>query len=156
MDTAEPHKTPITDETLRQFGGYNLKRAYLLIRQDMMRALEPTGLRIMTFSSLSIISENPNLTQSQLAKALNIERSGVVVLVDELENADLISRNRVKGDRRSYALQCTPKGEGKLAKAQDLVAEHENKMFADLTSQERDTLRDLLARVDKRQSKTED
>jgi DNA-binding MarR family transcriptional regulator len=148
MERTRKNTTEITDISLRQFGGYNLKRVYLLVRQDMMRALDPIGLRIMTFSALSVVAENPDLTQSQLAKALNIERSGVVVLVDELEKADLISRNRVEGDRRSYALHCTPHGKTLLEKAQSLVSQHEDSIFADLTLGERDTLRGLLGRID--------
>lgn len=141
-------QTIMTDNNLRKFAGYNLKRVYLLVRADMMKAIEPLGLRTMTFSALSVVAENPNLTQSQLAQTLKIERSGVVVLVDELEKADLISRNRVEGDRRSYALHTTPAGKALLKKAEDLVQAHEDKIFCDLTNEERDTLRGLLDRID--------
>lgn len=136
-----------SDEELRTLVGYILKRVHLLVRDDLMKTLEPLGLRTMTFSALSVIAENPNLTQSQLAQTLRIERSGVVVLVDELEKKDLISRNRVEGDRRSYALHTTPEGEALLHKTIRLVHAHENRMFSDLSMDERDTLRGLLDRI---------
>lgn len=144
----------LKDNHLRSFAGYNLKRVYLLVRADMMKAIEPLGLRTMTFSALSVVAENPNLTQSQLAQTLKIERSGVVVLVDELEKADLISRNRVDGNRRSYALHTTPAGEVLLKKATRLVQAHEDKMFSDLSIEERATLRGLLDRIDTTNTET--
>ncbi|SEK18746.1 MarR family winged helix-turn-helix transcriptional regulator [Pacificibacter marinus] len=144
----------MTDLNLRQFAGYNLKRVYLLVHADLMKSLEPLGLRTMTFSALNVVAENPNLTQSQLAQTLKIERSGVVVLVDELENTDLISRNRVEGDRRSYALHTTPEGAALLAKANQVVHAHEDKIFSDLSQNERDTLRGLLGRIDTPKTQT--
>lgn len=138
----------LSDHNLRKYAGYNLKRVYLLVRADMMKTIEPLGLRTMTFSALSVVAENPNLTQSQLALTLNIERSGVVVLVDELEKADLISRNRVEGDRRSYALHTTPAGDVLLEQAAQRVEAHEDKIFSDLSTQERKVLRGLLDRID--------
>ena len=72
----------VSDQGLRQFVGYSMKRAFLDIRDDLIVTLAPLGLRVMTFSALSIVVENPDLSQSQLAQSLRIERSGVVVLVD--------------------------------------------------------------------------
>jgi DNA-binding MarR family transcriptional regulator len=143
-----PKSKTMTDQNLRQFAGYNLKRVYLLVHADLMQALAPLGLRTMTFSALNVVAENPNLTQSQLAQTLKIERSGVVVLVDELENSKLIARNRIDGDRRSYALHTTPKGVDLLAKSIRVVQAHEDKIFSDFSLKERETLRGLLNRVD--------
>ena len=107
--SARDHTTPL-DASLRVFAGYNLKRAYLLLREAVLEALTPYGLRPPSFSTLVIIGDNPDLSQSRLAEALNIKRSGMVLIVDELEHAGLITRNPVHGDRRSYALRATLKG----------------------------------------------
>lgn len=132
---------------LRQFAGYEMKMAYLLIQEDMTRILKPTGLRIVTFSALGIVVENPDISQTQLAQALQIERSGVVVIVDELENADLISRNKVEGDRRSYALRATLKGRNLWSRTEKLVHEHEDGILSGLSPAERETLKSLLGRI---------
>lgn len=135
------------DEVLRQFYGYSMKQRYLLIRDDMIQTIEPLGLRVATFSALAIINAHPDITQTQLAQALRIERSGVVVLVDELENADLIGRNRVPGDRRSYALRATLAGQKLWKKAVAAVHAHEQAMLSALTEDEQKTLKDLLRRI---------
>ena len=137
----------LAQANLRQFVGYEMKLAYLLIHADMMRILKPTGLRIVTFSALGIVVENPDISQTQLAQALQIERSGVVVIVDELENADLISRNKVEGDRRSYALRATLKGRNLWSRTEKLVHDHEDGILSALNTSERETLKTLLGRI---------
>nr|WP_319249837.1 MarR family transcriptional regulator [uncultured Celeribacter sp.] len=137
----------VTDNNLRQFVGYNMKRAFLAVREDLSATLEPLGLRMTSFSALAIIEENPDISQSRLAEALHIERSGVVVLVDELESAELIERGRVEGDRRQYALRVTPEGSAKWRAAEVAVQGHETALFEKLSEAERETLRALLGRV---------
>ncbi|SLN26006.1 Transcriptional regulator SlyA [Aquimixticola soesokkakensis] len=134
----------ISDTVLRQFVGYNMKRAYINVSADMSATLEPFGLKIMTFSALAIVLENPDLTQTQLGGALGIERSGVVVLVDELEEADLIARNRVAGNRRSYALRATVKGQALWKKVEARVRLHEARLLANLTDDDKESLRAML------------
>lgn len=41
--------TEITDQNLRQFVGYTMKRAFLMVREDLARVLEPLGLRMTSF-----------------------------------------------------------------------------------------------------------
>ena len=134
----------ISDENLRQFIGYNMKRAFLLVREDMARAIEPLGLRMMTFSALAIVVENPDISQTQLSQALSLDRSGMVVLVDDLENADLITRNRVPGNRRAYALRTTLKGQRVWKKADAAVRDHEARLFSNLNAEDLDRLRMTL------------
>ncbi|MCA8881401.1 MAG: MarR family transcriptional regulator [Rhodobacteraceae bacterium] len=137
-----------TDHKLRQFAGYTMKRAFLALRADVTATLAPFELRTATFSALGIIIENPDLTQSQLAQALGVERSGIVVLVDELENRDLISRNKVKGDRRSYALRVTLAGRRLWQKAEAAMQRHEDRICSGLSAAEREALNDMLRRVE--------
>ncbi|GAA0310127.1 MarR family winged helix-turn-helix transcriptional regulator [Rhodovulum strictum] len=146
--TAPPAPAGLSDANLRQFIGYNMKRAYLTIDADIRPTIEALGLRPATFSALAVIIENPDITQTILGQALHIERSGVVLIVDELEGADLISRNKVEGDRRSYALRATLAGQRMWATACKRVQEHDNRVLARLSPEERTLLKDLLNRVE--------
>lgn len=138
----------LSDTNLRQFIGYNMKRAYLVIDADLRPTIEALGLRPATFSALAIIIDNPDITQTMLGQALHIERSGVVLIVDELEGADLISRNKVEGDRRSYALRATLAGRKLWAAALKRVQDHDNRVLARLSAEERTLLKDLLNRIE--------
>lgn len=130
-DTAKGHA--VTDVTLRQFTGYSMKRAFNAIQADVSRTLEPFGLRMITFSALAMIGDNAGLSQSQLAAGLSIERPNLVVIIDELEGRDLITRDRVPTDRRTYALQLTPEGATMLAQSTEALKEHEARIMADIS-----------------------
>jgi DNA-binding MarR family transcriptional regulator len=132
---------------LGSFIGYGLKRAYLNFQSDFIDSVAHLGLRPGQFAALSIIIDNPDISQSRLARALEIERSGVVLIVDDLEGRDLISRNKVPGDRRSYALRATSQGEALRDEAVVVIGRHEDRLLANLSATERKTLQGLLARL---------
>ena len=127
--------------------GYNMKRAYMRIYADFTDTLSALDLRQRTFSVLSLVVENSDISQSDVARTLGIERSGTVVIVDELEGRDLIRRAKVPGDRRAYALNATEAGNALYALALNRIEQHENNMLDALTLAERETLRDLLRRI---------
>jgi DNA-binding MarR family transcriptional regulator len=129
--------------------GYNLKRAYIVVQTDFKAALGEDGLSARVFSALSFVVNKPNITQSELARRLGIERSGLVAIVDELEELGYLKRAPVPGDRRVQALVPTPAGETAFAAAMRTVAEHENQLFRDITSSERAQLLALLGKIRK-------
>ncbi|MGH1424528.1 MAG: MarR family winged helix-turn-helix transcriptional regulator [Pseudooceanicola sp.] len=138
----------LPDRRLRGLAGYSLKRAYHRLQSDAARVLDGLGLRITTYSALSVICDTPGLRQSQLADALSMERSNTVVLVDTLEQAELIERRRVPQDRRSYALTATAAGRRLCDAATDALHRHEDRLLSDFDAAEHDTLMRLLRKID--------
>ncbi len=143
--TNRPH---ISDATLRGLVGYNMKRAFMVIGADLARTLEPFELRMLTFTALTLVADNPGLSQSQLAEAMQVERPNLVVIVDELETRGLITRDRVPTDRRTYALRITTEGARLLAGATRAVAEHENQIMGGLSDAEEAALIATLNRIE--------
>jgi DNA-binding MarR family transcriptional regulator len=144
--TAQPER--ISDATLRGLVGYSMKRAFMVIRADLARTLEPFELRMMTFTALTLVADNPGLSQSQLAQAMAVERPNLVVIVDELETRGLITRDRVPTDRRTYALNITPEGSTLLARATEAVHAHENAIMGGLSGDEEAALIATLKRIE--------
>ncbi len=132
----QTEKADVSAETdvgvLSSFIGYAMKRAYMTIHGDFLASFEHLGLRSGTFSALSIIVDNPDISQSQLARALAIERSGVVLIVDHLEGRELIGRHRVPGDRRAYALRATLAGCCLRDEAVEAIRKHEARVLSSL------------------------
>lgn len=136
-DASKTSKRPqISDATLRGLVGYNMKRAFNVISADLARTLEPFELRMLTFTALTLVSDNPGLSQSQLAQAMQVERPNLVVIVDELETRGLITRDRVPTDRRAYALHITAEGRQLLGDATRAVRAHESQVMGGLTAAE--------------------
>lgn len=143
-----PEAPDLGDRRLRAFMGYSLKRAYHCFQSDAMRVLDGFGLRLSTYSALSVICDNADLRQSQLAQILGIERSNTVVVIDALENAGLIERHKVPKDRRSYALRATAAGRELWERATRALDVHEDRIMAGITDEERAVLTRLLRRME--------
>ncbi|MHA6264236.1 MarR family winged helix-turn-helix transcriptional regulator [Arenibacterium sp. CAU 1754] len=136
QSTTTDHVDHVSDDTLRNLLGYNTKRAFNVIHGDLADTLKPFDLRMITFTALVLIVDNPGLRQSQLADALAIERPNLVVIIDELERRDLIVRDRVPTDRRAYALKATLLGRQLYEKVTQAVQAHEAALLGQLSAEE--------------------
>ncbi len=136
------------DSILRAFMGYDMKRAFTAIQTDVNAVLAPLGLRMLTFSTLAVIRDNPGLRQTQLAEILLIERPNLVLILDELEGADLVTRTRARDDRRAYELKVTLLGRRLCDRAVIAVAEHDTRMAQGLSEEERAALHRTLRRIE--------
>jgi DNA-binding MarR family transcriptional regulator len=110
-------------------------------------ALEPTGIEPRHFGLLCTLRSSGPQSQGWLGERLGIDRTTMVQLVDELERRGLVERKRNPHDRRSYQVTLTAEGEQTWARAKELAEGSEDEVLASLDEEERDTLRDLLARV---------
>lgn len=124
----------VSDENLRVLVGYNMKRAFNAVQADLLEALRPFDLRMITYSALVLIVDNPGLRQSHLSEALAVERPNLVVIIDELERRELITRERLVSDRRAYGLQATLTGRKLYEASVRAVTAHEAKIFGDFDS----------------------
>ena len=147
--TARPDLTALTEDDLdlEGFIGYNLKRAYIAVEADFRAAMEGDGLSPRVFAALSIVVQLPNITQSELARMLGVERSGLVAIVDELEASGYLSRALVPGDRRVQALIPTAAGRAAYEAALRRVKAHEDRFFGAFTDEERQDLLALLRKA---------
>ncbi|GAB4262714.1 MAG: MarR family winged helix-turn-helix transcriptional regulator [Pararhodobacter sp.] len=136
------------DRTLRGFVGYDMKRAFAAIQSDVNATLAPFGLRMVTFSVLVIIRDNPGLKQTQLAEILMIERPNLVVILDELEKAGFVTRRRAPDDRRAYELTVTIKGRRQCDRAVEAVAQHDARMVEGMDEAALDALHAGLRRIE--------
>lgn len=133
-----------SDGQLSSFIGYSLKRALSIVQADLAQVLAAFDLRAVSFSALTIIAEQPGLTQTQLAEALWIEKSNLVFILDELMARGLILRAPVAHDRRRHALMPTVAGQDLARDLRARVIAHENRLFAGLSAAEQAELQRLL------------
>ena len=136
------------DASLREFAGYTMKRAFHVIQSDVNRVLEPLGLRMVSFSALVVIADNPGLRQSELAETLMIERPNLVLVLDTLERMGLITRNVAPEDRRALAIEPTAEGRRLCEAAKEEVRRHDRRMTQGLDECERADLIAALRRIE--------
>lgn len=142
---AEAHPAPLDDESdIERLLGYNLKRAYMIVRDDFRKQVEQSVLSPRAFSVLTLIAESSGQTQSEVARQLGIERSGLVAIIDDLEARGLAERRAVPGDRRAQALMATKAGHDFHAQILARVHAHERALLAALDPAEQAQLLTLL------------
>lgn len=144
----EPGDTTMArDAGLRRYLGYYMKRGMNVVQADLNATLKPLGLRMITFSTLVVASDNPGLRQAQLANFLSIERPNLVAIIEELVQRGLLTRERVKTDRRAYAIALTPEGRTLLDKAKKAIEAHERRVFADFSEDDQTHLVRLMSKL---------
>lgn len=109
-----PHVPGIDYGVLDSLVGYGVRRAQLALNDLFIQSLAPWNITPPRFSALVIVSRNPGLKLTQLAKVLGIARSGAVMLVDALEDLGYVERLDVPEDRRAFGLALTAKGQADL------------------------------------------
>lgn len=143
----DPEETAATSPLLEGLVGYRLRRAMTRIFADFHLTMTDLQLRPSLFAMLAIIRDNPGINQTNLGRALGIQRANLVPLIGELAARELIERRTVPGDRRAFALHLSLDGERILGDAARRVQDHEKRILSAIDLRERATLLSLLDKL---------
>lgn len=105
------------------------------------------GIGPRDFVGLDRISSLGRISQTELARALCLNRTSTMQLTDRLEQQGWISRVPDAVDRRVNRLELTEAGAAKLAEATAHMDAVENEFCRALSTSERETLISLLGRL---------
>jgi DNA-binding MarR family transcriptional regulator len=111
------------EDLLRSLPGYSLKRASAAMLDDLNRRLVALDLRHTDAAILVLVNGNRGVTQSELGRALAIQRANMTPIVGRLVDLGLVERLPLDG--RSQGLGLTGAGIASLAQVQAAMAEHE-------------------------------
>lgn len=133
---------------LPQVLGYHLRRTQVAIFRHFSRTVAAReNITPGLLGMLQVIAANPGLAQSRLAEAMEVDRSTIVKVVDQLEARGLIVREPSPHDKRSHCLRLTDEGRVSLRRMQELMRRHEDEFTRVLTPDERELLIRLLERL---------
>lgn len=133
---------------LPQVLGYHLRRTQVAIFRHFSRTVAAAeDITPGLLGMLQVIAANPGLAQSRLAEAMEVDRSTIVKVADQLEGRGLIVREPSPHDKRSWGLRLTDGGTAALRRMQALMLRHEDEFTRVLSAAERRQLIDLLARL---------
>jgi DNA-binding MarR family transcriptional regulator len=110
--------------------GYLLRRTSTVAVADFARRLEGLGLRPSEATVLNVIDANPNATQSDIGRLLDIATPNMAPLVARLQGRDLIRREAFDG--RSHGLTLTTEGRALVRQIKKVVSEHRAALLANL------------------------
>lgn len=128
--------------------GFHLRRVQVAAFKHFAQTV--TAVESITpglYGMLQVIANNPGLSQSALAIAMDVDRSSIVKVIDQLEEKGLIVRDATPADRRRYQLRLTDAGTLALKRIQKAVMRQDQAFSAGLDATERATLIALLKRL---------
>ncbi|MDH4480136.1 MAG: MarR family winged helix-turn-helix transcriptional regulator [Rhodoferax sp.] len=145
--TQLPSVKKVDTRYLESLLGYNARMAALTAIKLFLDRLSGFGLRPVSFSVLSLIMHNPGITSRQLCKALGLQASNLVAMINEFENSGWIERHPHPQDGRAMGLHPTPPGLAMMQDAEATASQLELEISSGLTEVERKTLLGLLKKV---------
>lgn len=127
--------------------GYHLRRASGVFAVDFQEAVAGTGMRQVLLGILSVIDANPGVNQGAVGLALGIKRANMVSLINELIDAELVTREVAEDDRRAFSLSLNDAGRTMLENSVARIQEREAQLLARFTQEERDALFKMLGKI---------
>ena len=106
---------------------------------EMTAALEDVGLSPRAHHVLHTAMQG-DMTQSEIAHAVGLDKTTMVVTIDELEAAGLAERRPSKKDRRARVIAVTKAGERKVAEGQRIMEQTQAQVLDTLPAREREAL----------------
>lgn len=125
-----------------------IARIARVVRQRFEQVLAPIGLRQRHVVALSYLRGHGPTAQQKLADRLRMDASSMVCLLNDLEETELVVRNRDRTDRRRAVVELSPRGERALCDVDQALTIVEEEMLTGLDRDERALLHALLAKLD--------
>ena len=124
--------------------GFLLRRAHQISAALFEDECREAGLTPAQFGVLTVLSAQPGLGQSSLARALGFDKVTVLRVLRGLESRCLVARSPAPDNRRNICASLTAAGEQLLAQAQKPAEAAYKRLLAPLDSQQQAQLLDLL------------
>jgi DNA-binding MarR family transcriptional regulator len=125
-------RTPLTGDLC-----WLLSRASHVLMTEMTAALEDLGVSPRDHAVLATALTGEH-TQSEIARIVGLDKTTMVVTVDELEAAGLAERRSSSSDRRARVIFVTPAGRRKVREANKVLDRVRADVLSGLPADERD------------------
>jgi DNA-binding MarR family transcriptional regulator len=110
-------------------------------------ALAGSGVALRDYYVLVCVGEFGPLAQQRVADRLGLDRSDLVKVLDRLEAAGRVRRERDTEDRRRHVLTLTEAGRAAVAQVDEVSAAVTGELLSELSLDEQETLHRLLLKA---------
>jgi len=138
---------------MKKMGGSGSETGLIALLIQINKALhrrtseDLLGMRLKSFLLLGYVRDRGAVSQQELEAGLLMDANSVVLLLNETEAAGFSVRRRDPADRRRHMVELTAAGLAAVERAEKAREGIEDEVLADLSPEERATLRKLLRRV---------
>jgi len=123
--------------------GWLLAQTSHVLSTEMTAAMAGLGLSPRGHCLLSSAATGEH-TQKEIADAIGLDKTTMVVTLDDLERQGLAERRPSPSDRRARIVVVTPAGEELIAKGKKVIAGLQEEILGGLPQEQREGLMDAL------------
>jgi DNA-binding MarR family transcriptional regulator len=123
-----------------------LTRASQLLNGELTSALEASGISPREHALLAMARTGSH-TQTELARAVGLDKTTLMVTLDELEREGLVERRPLPSDRRARVIAVTEVGERSLDAAEEVLGRVRDQVLGLLPADQRDSFLQSLGRL---------
>jgi MarR family transcriptional regulator, transcriptional regulator for hemolysin len=144
--TVEAPQPPAATQPLCDNLCWLLSRASYALTTELTAAFEELGLSPRAHAVLTA-ALNANRSQTELARIVGLDKTTMVVTLDELEASGLAERRPSAVDRRARVIAVTPAGARKVREAEEISERIRADVLASLDPEDRDAFVRALSRL---------
>ncbi len=115
-----------------------------ILAEKALDEFSHTSITPRLFVILSLIHKNPGQKQGALARAVMLDRSTMVPIIDHCEENEWLQRLPYKGDRRAHAIHLTKKGKALVDQLECNVLQLEEHIIHKMGKTDRNNFLELL------------
>jgi DNA-binding MarR family transcriptional regulator len=141
------HRPPVLAKELLDSTVFLIARLGFAIKGRAIEEFEAAGFSMYQYSVLAMVGEESRTSQATIADALNLDRSQLVGVLDDLEERGLIERRRDPEDRRRHMVSLTAEGKRQLVRLRAISKRLGEAFLAPLDEKERAMLHAMLLKV---------
>jgi DNA-binding MarR family transcriptional regulator len=123
-----------------------LYKAHWALAAELTAALAPLGVSARGYHVLRGALSGEH-TQTELAEMVGLDKTTMVVALDELERAGLAERHPSPHDRRARIVVVTAQGKRKVAEADEVLERVQTDVLTELSAREGVELMDSLGKL---------
>lgn len=126
---------------------YLIMAEHSIFQKELLNRLKDTGLTIGQPKVLDYLKDHDGAGQKDIARGCHIEPGTLTTILNRMEDAGLVERRMLNGNRRSLYVFLTGKGKEQLKLVTEAFCGMEEEAFRGISETERKTFMNLMLRV---------
>ena len=126
---------------------YLIMAEHSIFQKELLTRLKDTGLTIGQPKVLDYLKDHDGAGQKEIARGCHIKPGTLTTILNRMEDAGLVERRMLNGNRRSLYVFLTEKGKEQLKLVTEAFSGMEEEAFRGISETERELFMDLMLRV---------
>jgi len=132
---------------IRNIVGFHIRLAHGAVYRHFTETFANLELTQKQVSVLWLVSDHPDIAQTDLANRMRMDRATTMAIVNRLESRGYLVRGKSSSDGRKQTLNLTNSGRKALVTAKAAISQHEQWLKSRFTAREVAKLIELLTRI---------